>query len=231
MSAVQPPLAAAPDLQPGDFLAALQALLPRGRAWTRDPDAVLTGVLNGIAVVWAAGHANERGLLWGAFPSTAEPDGLLPDWEASLGLPDPCLSQPASTLARQAAVVARLTMSGGQSIAYYEALAVSLGGSITVTEYAPFRWGIDTWGEGLRDASWAYCWLVTLNSPALYEFSWGISCWGEPFWQAANQPIACEILRYKPGHTTVEFAFAPGVLTGDWFVTDLSPTDSFAVLI
>lgn len=138
-----------------------------------------------------------------AFPPTSVE--LLPDWEEVLGLPDPCLGANPVTAARQAAVAARLAATGGQSVPYYEALATNLGASISVTEYAPWRWGVDALWAPWRNATWAYVWLVTLNQGAAFDFEWGVSAYWEPFWQIANGPVQCEIQRLAPAHTQVEF--------------------------
>lgn len=224
---VLPPISDAPDLGVDDFLAALQNLLPRGRAWPRDGDANLTAVLSGIAAAWAAGHARQRELIEDAFPSTTVE--LLPEWEASLGLPDPCFGPNPLTSARQAAVVARFTASGGQSIAYFQALADSYGSAVTVTEYAPFRAGIDVAMTPLRCAAWAHIWLVTLTSATLFRFEAQISTAGQPLWTLGVGAVGCEIIRLKPGHTIVEFASAEGVPAAGMFQADLSLTDSLSV--
>lgn len=192
-------------LGPTDFEAAVaQKLPPRGLAWPRLPGGVFQGFWSAIADGLAAFHARETQLTdVEAFPPTSVE--LLPDWEAVLGLPDPCLGANPVTAARQAAVAAKLAATGGQSVPYYEALATNLGASITVTEYAPWRWGVDAMWSAWRNASWAYVWLVTLADPAAFEFEWGVSAMWEPFWQIANGPVQCEIQRLAPAHTQVNF--------------------------
>jgi uncharacterized protein YmfQ (DUF2313 family) len=136
-----------------DYLAALQALLPRGRAWSRDPSATLTAVLDGWARGYARHDARAANLLEDAFPpDTVE---LLPEWEATLGLPDPCLGGaiggPAATLQqREAQVVARLLALGGQAVPYLTALAAQLGFPVAIVEFAPFRAGISHAGDAVN---------------------------------------------------------------------------------
>lgn len=79
---------AAADLTSADYQAALQALLPHGRVWPREPDAVQSRVAAGLAQTAARLHARANYLLRDAFPLT--PLELLPEWEATLGLPDEC---------------------------------------------------------------------------------------------------------------------------------------------
>lgn len=192
-------------LTPADFQdVAAQKLPPRGLAWPRAPGGVFQGFWNGFGAGLAAFHADEAQLTEvEAFPPTSVQ--LLSRWEAMLGLPDPCLGTNPVTSARQAAVAARLAATGGQSVPYYQTLAVALGGAITVTQYAPWRWGVDAMWSPWRNATWAYVWLVTLNEGAIFDFEWGTSGMWEPFWQIANSPIQCEIRRLAPAHTQVNF--------------------------
>jgi uncharacterized protein YmfQ (DUF2313 family) len=201
----------------GDFAAALgNGLLPRGLAWTRLAGSVLQNFWNAIAGAFAALHARVGALTeLEAFPPTSVE--LLPDWERVLGLPDPCLGANPVVAARQAAVLARLAASGGQSIPYFQQLALNLGSTITVTEYAPFRWGIDHWGAPLRCQAWAYIWQVTISGGVEYRFQWGRDQWGSPLWSFAGGAVECEILRLKPAHTLVEF------VGGGDFIVDLTP--------
>lgn len=219
-------------LQPADFEAAIaERLLPRGLAWTRVVGSVLQGFWRAVAgAVWAV-H-NRAGALTEieGFPPTALE--LLPEWEAVFGLPDPCLGQFPTTAARQAEVAERLAATGGQSIAYFTQLAALLGATIRVTEYAPFRFGIDSFGEPLRNQSWAYAWLVTVAGTTLQWFTWGVSSWSQPFWSVPGGAVVCELQRLAPAHTILFFSAASGVnntvgAVGP-FLADYSLTDSSA---
>lgn len=108
-----------------DYLAQLQALLPRGAAWPRDPNAVLTQVLEALAQEPARLHAEALALLDEADPRTTAQ--LLYDWERVAGLPSPCVTTEQSTAERRNALVARLTGVGGQSRQYFIDLATRLG--------------------------------------------------------------------------------------------------------
>ena len=95
--------------------------------------------MQALAQVYVRQTARSRNLVVDAFPATTVE--LLPEWENTLGLPDPCAG-PSPTLGQRIAqVVARLTDSGGQSVAYFVELARRLGYDITVTQYAPSRFG------------------------------------------------------------------------------------------
>ncbi len=184
--------------------AVARKLPPRGLAWTRQVGSVFQGFWRAIADALAAFHAREAQLTeLEAFPPTSVE--LLPDWERVLGLPDPCLGVNPVIAARQAAVAAKLAATGGQSVPYFIALAATLGATISVTEYAPYRIGVDTCWSPMRCPAWAYVWLVTLEGQAAFDFEIGSSgCW-EPFWTIANGPVQCEIQRLAPAHTQVKF--------------------------
>lgn len=100
----------APVLTSADFLRAFQALMPRGRVWNTDPDSIQTKAASGLTPSYAAQTARSNNLLVDAFPATTYE--LLPEWEATLGLPDPCAGTSPSTQARRNQVVARLANSG-----------------------------------------------------------------------------------------------------------------------
>lgn len=191
-------------LSQADFEEAFRKLLPRGLAFNRQAGSVQDNFFKTLAGAVAAVHARSGDLSEReAWPPTSVE--LLSAWEQVLGLPDPCLGANPVTAARQAAVAARLAATGGQSAPYYQQLAQNLGAQISITEYAPFRAGVNRGGDPLYCQAWAYAWLVTLLNSAVFRFQAGVSRGGEPLWQVANQPVQCEIRRVAPGHTQVDF--------------------------
>ncbi|MFZ8595599.1 putative phage tail protein, partial [Klebsiella quasipneumoniae subsp. similipneumoniae] len=82
-----------------DYLKALQALIPSGRAWTRDKNAVQTAVLRALARSFQRSDNDAQSLLSGAFPKTATI--MLTDWENTLGLPDDCSIGEVDTIAKR----------------------------------------------------------------------------------------------------------------------------------
>lgn len=101
----------APNYSAADYLSAMQALMPRGRVWPKDSDATQTQVLGGLVQVYARNTARANNLLVDAFPGMSAE--LLPEWEATLGLPDPCAGVAPTVAARNAQVLARFTGLGG----------------------------------------------------------------------------------------------------------------------
>lgn len=156
-----------------------------------------------LASVWAPTfqrNGDRAGnLLTDAFPSTAVE--LLPEWESTLGLPDPCAGPSPTIEQRQAQVVARLTDNGGSSIAYYMALAKSLGYDITITQYVPSRFGKKFGGTFGGDA-WAHTWKISVPQFTIQQRKFG-SAFGEPYATWGNTVLQCEIRARAPAHTTL----------------------------
>jgi len=208
----------APFLGRDDFLAGLQRLLPRGRAWSRDPDSVMTQFLAGIAVAQAQAHARQINLLMDAFPaSTVE---LLPEWEASEGLPDPCTGVNASFDRRRQQVVARFIDPGGQTIDHFVMQAARLGVTVNIAELSNWRvdengvddsidspapaiaysyWnvghsGVDEplveWQGGTPARDWDFALLITATQP--FDFFWAVgdSSVDEPLSNFSEDPVA-----------------------------------------
>lgn len=194
----------APALSEDDFLRALQDLLPRGRAWPRDEDTNLTALLRGLAKSQAAAHARQLELLTDAFPATTYE--LLPEWEASLGLPDPCAGEQPLISERQAQVVARLAFAGGQSVGYFTAYALQLGYAVTITEFAERRYG-QPYGTDYGGPAWSHHWRVNAPSFTVRERLYG-DAYGGLYADWGNTVLQCELARLKPGQTTLEFSYS-----------------------
>lgn len=197
-------MSSAPNYQAADFLAALQACMPRGRVWPKDVDAVQTQTLAGCATPFATHSARANNLLVDAFP--ASPEELLPEWEQTLGLPDPCAGEAPTIQLRKAQVLARFTAVGGQSAAYFISLAATLGYEITITQFAPFRFG-DVFGTPMYGVAWAFAWQVNAPTFSVHKFEFGVDTFGEPFSYWNNNVLQCELQRYAPAHTYLLFNY------------------------
>jgi uncharacterized protein YmfQ (DUF2313 family) len=196
----------APAFQATDFLAALQALMPRGKVWPKDSDAVQTQALAGLATSFKQHNDRANYLLVDAFPATTEE--LLPEWEETLGLPDPCAGVQPSIATRQAQVLARFTATGGQSLAYFISYAAKLGYTITIRQYQPFRMGQSRMGDQLGGSEWAFVWDVDAPLNTITRFAMGQSAMGDPLASWGNVVLQCELGRYAPAHTLVRFTFS-----------------------
>lgn len=236
-----PPVAAipaagprAPLLSEDDYLTGLQRLLPQGRAWSRSPDSKLTGLLRGIAKRQAALQQRQVNLLSDAFPS--EPVELLPEWEASLGLPDPCAGILPTVAQRQAQVRARWAAAGGQSIDYFIGVAAALGVTITIDELSDWDCDdpVDEDLNGYMPAGFADVWecgrsgcddYLTVwdwHQPASdYDFALLITVTQEPdfIWSCDD---GCD-------ENLTDFSQTPAATYEEWAVGDSDCEDPLAV--
>lgn len=191
-----------------DWVASLQAMLPPGRAFTRDPDSVLSKVLGAIAAMFLAAQLKFEDLLEQADPRRAT--SMLPDWERLLGLPDTCSPVGLQLADRQLMAFQRLTEDGGQSRPYFISQAERLGEpGVTITEFKPFTCN-SSCNDALYTQADKFVWRVNIPRPALSArfFNCNSPC------DAALQSyepsvIECFFQKRKPGHTTVIFSYAP----------------------
>lgn len=196
---------AKPSFSTADFTSALLGLLPRGRVWPKGLDSVHVRAVSCYAPTFQRLSDTAVGLLVDAFPATTV--DLLLEWEASLRLPDPCAGPSPTLQARRAQVVARFTNSGGQSVAFFVAFAASLGYSVTVTQYAPFRVEQAACGHPLGGEEWAHTWAINSSLNTITRFRVGQSSVGEPLVSWSNRVLECELAQAKPAHTYLQFHY------------------------
>lgn len=190
-----------------DYLGQLQGLLPPGPAWTRDEDAALTRLLRGLAAEPTRIDARARKLFEEGDPRTVVE--MLADYERVAGLPDPCVvtalvSQ--SIPQRRAALTARLTTVGGQTKAYFITLMASLGYTVTISEFKPFRAGQSSSGDPIT-TNWQFTWQVNASLNTVVPFRAGQSSAGDPLNAWGNKPMECVINRLRPAHSNVLFSY------------------------
>ncbi|MCU1276556.1 MAG: Bacteriophage tail protein [bacterium] len=186
------------------YLAQLQALLPQGGAWPRDRDATLTALLQAWADELA--RVDLRGDQIVDEDDVRSTFELLADWERVAGLPDSCVGAGQTTQQRRAALVQRVTSLGGQSRAYFIAVAAALGFAITIDEFRPYTVE-DNCEKPLYNGPWAFSWRVNSALHTVKKFTVNDSV-EDPiaFW--SNVPLECVINRLKPAHTVVIFAYS-----------------------
>ena len=194
----------APKLVAKDYASALLRLRPFGEVWPRDGDSVQEQAITGLAPTYERNHTRALELLADAFPPYT--NELLPEWEASLGLPDPCVGPVADFNARRAQVVARFVAEGGQSIHYYVGFALNLGYVITITEFRPFTVGQPV-NNPLYGQIWAHAWRVNgaLNSIRVARANEARA--GDRLRTWGNAVLECEMTSIAPRHTIMQFAY------------------------
>ncbi len=163
----------------------LAQLLPRGKLWERVLDGRLGQVLHALADELARVHDRGQDVIEEADPRTT--DELLADWERVTGL-----EGEGTDAERRAVVWAHLTARGGQSAAYFAAIAASLGLEVTIETVLPFRCDRSTVGTPLYDDGWAFVWWVT--GPAATS-------------AALRAQLEAIFEQHKPAHTIVHFAW------------------------
>jgi uncharacterized protein YmfQ (DUF2313 family) len=191
------------------YTAQLQALLPTGAAWPRDPDAQLTKLVAGLAEEFARVDGRAARLLDEADPRTALE--LLPEWERLVGLPDKCIPVTGSVRERQLAVASKVAGLGGQSRAYYINLAGNLGFVIEIEEFAPASVAGNC-DDYLYSSDWSFAWRVSLTNEedeSQYSSAWGTVSGGcdERIRHFGSGQLECLIRRAAPAHTVVLFAY------------------------
>lgn len=196
-----------------EYLAQLQAFMPPwlGNAWRDDAEAINVRELQPFADGLARVDARADELLL----RELDPRGtieLIGEWEADLGLPDDCLPAAATLQERQAAVVAQLTLQGGQSIPYFLGVAEKLGyEGVEITEIRPFVFGGSEFGgdDQFGPDDIRYEWEVTVPGERLVDFEYGVAEFGiTPYgdWRAAED-LECRFRRSQPSHTYLIFNY------------------------
>jgi uncharacterized protein YmfQ (DUF2313 family) len=188
------------------FLAALQFLMPPGRAFPRD-DTFMAQLLS----VPADALATIRAAALQLANVEADPTltlQLLADWEADFGLPDPCSTANPSIEQRRLSLLAKIASLGGQSRDYFINVAAALGFTITITEFSPFSLGRATWGENLLGPGWAFVWQVNAPLITVSRLLLGQGVWGDPFWTIGNTELQCRLKSIAPAHTFVTFNYS-----------------------
>lgn len=189
-----------------DYLSQLQALLPQGPAWPREPAALLTRLLDAFADEFARVDARADQLIDEADPRTTYE--LLADWERVAGLPGTCALLAGINLTieqRRSALVTKLTGRGGQSRAYFIALAARLGFTVTITEFHEYS-VIDDVEAALNGEDWNFAWQINVPLHTVIDMTvesnvaTPLAIWG-------NALLECALSKDKPAHTVALFAY------------------------
>jgi uncharacterized protein YmfQ (DUF2313 family) len=208
-----------------DYAQALISLLPRGTAWSRDPESILIRTMIGLAQYWGFVDGRAADLL----EIESDPrltTELLSDWERNWGLPDSCLIDPPTDLmGRRKALVTKMTLLGAQSRAFFYELADELGYSIVITERAPYMCGVsrvgDTRGSDklapdsyrwrLGPAEMRYVWSIQVYAKKLIYFHCNSSRTGVDRLLRIGiaDDLECIFNRYKPAHTKIVYDYSP----------------------
>jgi len=189
---------------------ALLSLLPQGLPWPRETATVLGQWLGSWADTLARVDTRAADLLDECDPRTTVQ--RLADWERAYGLPDPCLGALGDDALRRAALLVRVTGQGGQSPAYYLALAAALGFSASITEFDVIHDVTQPVTAALTGTAWAYRWTLHLDVTVPVQH-WrvdgrvdtALGSW------VGNAALECLLRRLKPAHTLLVISYQPAV--------------------
>jgi uncharacterized protein YmfQ (DUF2313 family) len=150
-----------PSAGQDDYADLLSRLQPRGRIWNDLPGSIMAQLRVGESALMAQFSGQISQLTeTESYPPTSVL--LLPAWEETFGLPDPCTPLSPTIEQRQQALAARLAATGGYSIASLTAVAAIYGYEISITEFAPFRIGVNAVGQPLWSDDWGAAWQVNI---------------------------------------------------------------------
>ena len=202
-----------------DFVQAAMNLLPRGRAWAKYQGSNLYLLLSALMPTYERNSLAATNLLLDILPFNTI--GLLPEWEASLGLPDPC-SGPAATIEmRRDQVVARFIATGGQSIPYIIAYAAALGFTITISESdGGFLMGLSSMGlDVIGSEGMMFIWYVHSALRNLRYFEMGVNVMGDALGSFDNNLVLeCELRAIAPAYTLPIFLYDGSIILSDVFL-------------
>ncbi|WP_024303334.1 YmfQ family protein [Pseudogulbenkiania sp. MAI-1] len=183
----------------------LQALLPPGIALQAEPDSELDILLSRLAGFLGEVDASAQIVLAEADPLRALK--LLPEWEASLGLPDSCTVGEQTLLARQQAVVAKLTDTGGARIPRYLRIANALGyPDATINRFRDHTCEL-TCEDPVCEREWRFVWRLDLPSGTRLVDSTCESGCEEPIRTWGDTMLDCVIHREAPATGTVLISY------------------------
>jgi uncharacterized protein YmfQ (DUF2313 family) len=210
-----------------DYLDAFLGLLPNGQAWPKHTvTSVLWQACNGLCNYWGFvdGRAGDLLEIESDPRLTFE---LLSDWERNWGLPDPCRKDPPTSLTeRRRALVAKMTLMGGQSRAFFDALGTEFGYNITIREFSPYMAGVSRCGDesGIYNPDeptrnrWMlgppeirFYWTIHVNALAFTHFYCNSSQTGIDRLLKIDiaADLECLFDRLKPAQTQIVYDYSP----------------------
>jgi uncharacterized protein YmfQ (DUF2313 family) len=169
----------------------LGVLLPPGRIFSRRADSVLRKLLEAFAVLLQAAEVRAFQLLVELDPQTTYE--ALPEWEALLGLPDPCAPAAQTFQERRARVVQKYTRQPRPTLEYIAELASDLGYFGTVLTEDALRFQL----------------VVSVPNPRVVLFRAGVSRCGDLLGKIDRAAdLECLLGEVKPAHVTLVFDYS-----------------------
>jgi uncharacterized protein YmfQ (DUF2313 family) len=183
---------------------AIRSLFPKGKAFNFSEDKSLNDISNSMAALFYKVDKRADDLLKELCP--LDSIELLSDWERVLDLPYNPNNEELSVQERRNQVLAKLSLVGGQSRAFYISLIKSLGFTIEIQEHRPFTPGSVAGDAVSNSTEWMFVWDVIVTESAAYYFTAGSSA-GESLRVFRNEVVQYFINKMKPAHTFVRFIY------------------------
>lgn len=190
-----------------DYTEAIQALMPQGLAWPRDPKSVQAAVCRALAKSFERSDTEAQSIISGAFPPTATI--MLKEWENALGLPDDCsISEMDSISMRRRAVTSKFISTGGLSRSYYINVAAALGYTITITQFRPAVAGQSVCGDPINGEEWPFTWRINAPETTIKYAFVGLAYCGDPLASWGNKHLECALNKIAPSHLNLLFSYS-----------------------
>lgn len=186
-----------------EWLQATIDLLPQGVAWSRDPASNLSGVMGVIAADRRDRHDRKLQLLdVDSFPTRAVE--LLPEWERSAGLPDPCRAAPGTLAERWADLADVFFAAHPPTPDNMTAWAAQAGWNIEIREQRDFVPGVSCPGDAVGECD--FIWVVSVLGQEIRFFRAGENVGGDVLFTFPDlTTLECVLRRAAPAHTRVYF--------------------------
>lgn len=183
----------------------LAALLPPGIAFESEPGSDMAELLHRVGSYLAAADSRANQLRDEANPYRTL--ALLPEWEASLGLPDSC-SVGAPTLAeRRAAIIARLTDAGGARIPRFVQIAKAMGyDGVSTSRFKPHTCEMSCESPIYSD-DWRFAWQLNVPQQTVAIESTCESGVEDPLRVWGSTELECVISRECPQPSIVLISY------------------------
>lgn len=201
-------------IEPKAYVQQIRALLPNGPAWPRDDDTSAMAMLiecwaNEFSRIDSRAHA----LLTESDPRSCTE--TFREWLTQWGVPDPCLELWGSLTETgltektlREALVEKISVPGGQNLAFFVRLALNYGYKITIDELRPHT-VMSRVIEPFSGDGWTFRWRVQIASASAATVNWhdAVGTCNEPLAWWGDSVIECLIKRYAPAHTEVSFSY------------------------
>lgn len=190
-----------------DYVRLLVSLLPKGKAWNKEPDSNLAEILYGFAAELKRVEDRMEDLTTEARVTTTSE--LLDDHERDFGLPDQFSDTLATDAQRVDAIHAKLIATGRQNKQYFVSIASALGYDVIIVEHSPAWCGIVRCGDRCGGLQMMHYWSTVIDySNSLCDYLQAGDAAGDSL---ARLPLMSNLVglfdKYRPSQTMNLYTF------------------------